>query len=60
MDYARELIYYRAKYRLTQAELAKQLNMSRITVNRIEKNKYPRMSNLMKAKIELLLKGERR
>jgi hypothetical protein len=32
--------------------------MARETVNRIERNKYPRMSNLMKAKIELLLKGK--
>lgn len=60
MDFAREMVYYRAKNNLTQAELGKQLNMARETVNRIERNKYPRMSNLMKAKIELLLKGERR
>lgn len=58
MDFPREMIYYRAKNNLTQAELGKQLNMARETVNRIERNKYPRMSNLMKAKIELLLKGE--
>ena len=58
MDFAREMVYYRAKNNLTQAELGKQLNMARETVNRIERNKYPRMSNLMKAKIELLLKGE--
>lgn len=58
MDFAREMVYFRAKNKLTQAELGKQLNMARETVNRIERNKYPRMSNLMKAKIELLLKGE--
>jgi DNA-binding XRE family transcriptional regulator len=58
MDFPREMIYYRAKNNLTQAELGKQLNMARETVNRIERNKYPRMSNLMKAKIELLLKGK--
>ena len=58
MDLPREMVYYRAKNNLTQAELGKQLNMARETVNRIERNKYPRMSNLMKAKIELLLKGK--
>lgn len=58
MDFPREMVYYRAKNNLTQAELGKQLNMARETVNRIERNKYPRMSNLMKAKIELLLKGK--
>lgn len=60
MDYPREMVYYRAKNDLTQAELAKLLKITRETVNRIEKNKYPRMSNLMQAKIELLIKGERR
>ena len=58
MDFPREMVYYRAKNNLTQAELGKLLNMARETVNRIERNKYPRMSNLMKAKIELLLKGK--
>jgi len=60
MDLPRELVYYRAKNNLTQAELGKQLNMARETVNRIENNKYRKMSRKMKAKIELLIKGERR
>jgi len=60
MDYPREMVYYRAKHNLTQKELAVLLKMSRITVNRIENNKYPKMTNIMKAKIELLIKGERK
>lgn len=60
MDYPREMVYYRAKHNLTQKELAVLLKMSRITVNRIEKNKYRKMTLIMQAKIELLIKGERR
>jgi len=60
MDYPREMVYYRAKHNLTQKELAVLLKMSRITVNRIENNKYPKMTNIMKAKIELLINGERK
>lgn len=58
MDLPREMVYYRAKNKLTQAELGKQLNMARETVNRIEKNRYKKMTPIMQAKIELLLKGE--
>lgn len=60
MDYPREMVYYRAKHNLTQKELAVLLKMSRITVNRIENNKYRKMTLIMQAKIELLIKGERR
>jgi len=47
----------RAKNNLTQAELGKQLNMTRETVNRIENNRYKKMTPIMQAKIELLLRG---
>jgi transcriptional regulator with XRE-family HTH domain len=59
-NYGQALVDYRAKYHMTQKQLAKYMCVSRGTINRIENGRYPFVSRVMQAKIELLIKGERR
>jgi len=45
---------------MTQKQLAKYMGVASGTINRIENGRYPFVSRVMQAKIELLIKGERR
>lgn len=58
MNYAKELLEYRARHDLRQWQLAEKLGVTRETVNKIERRKQTKFSSLLKTKIEMLIESE--
>lgn len=56
MNYAKELLEYRARHDLRQWQVADKLGVTRETVNKIERGKQTVLSALLAKKIELLCK----
>lgn len=57
MDISEKMVEYRAKERISQAELAKRCGVSLQTINSIEMG-HQSPSRVTLAKIEMVLKGE--
>ena len=57
MDISEKMVEYRAKERISQAELAKRCGVSLQTINSIEMG-HQTPSRVTLAKIEMVLKGE--
>ena len=60
MNYAKELVRYRARHDLTQKQMGDILKVSRETIGLIERGRQTGLSSTLKAKIEMLVEEEKR